>query len=117
MFAAYVGIAIVSSLLLAFSGLGKLRRNSYIVKTVHEVAGVPIQWFPFLAGLEFAAATGLLVGIRWAPLGVAAAAGMALYFVAAIAAHVRVRDIKGSLPAFQMFCLALAALITRTLSM
>ena len=34
MFAAYVGVAIVSSLLLALvSGLGKLRRNPYIVKT------------------------------------------------------------------------------------
>ena len=78
MFVAYVGVAIVSSLLLALvSGLGKLRRNSYIVKTVHDVVGVPIRWFPFLAGLEFAAATGLLLGIRWAPLGVAAATGWA----------------------------------------
>lgn len=118
MFAAYVGIAIVSSLLLAaVSGLGKLRRNPYIVKTVHEVAGVPVRWFPFLAGLEFAAATGLLVGIRWAPVGVATAAGMALYFMGAIVAHLRVSDIRGAWPAFPMLCLAVAALITRTLSM
>ena len=118
MFAAYVGIAIVSSFLLAaVSALGKLRGNTYIAKTVHEVARVPIRWFPFLAGLELAAAAGLLLGIRWAPLAVAAAAGMALYFVGAIAAHVRVSDIKGSWPAFQMFCLAIAALITRILSM
>ncbi len=100
MFGAYVGVAIVSSLLLALvSGLGKLRRTPYIVKTVHDVVGVPIRWFPFLAGLEFAAAAGLLLGIRWAPLGVAAATGMVLYFVGAIVAH------------------AFAALITRTLSL
>lgn len=118
MFAAYVGLAIVSSLLLAVvSALGKLRRSSYIVKTVHEAAGVPIQWFPFLASLEFAAAIGLLAGIRYAPLGVAAAGGMALYFVGAIAAHVRAKDINGSGSAFQMLCLAVAALIIRTLSM
>ena len=79
--------------------------------------GVPIEWFPFLAGLEFAAATGLLVGIKWAPLGIAAAAGMALYFVGAIVAHVRVNDLKGLRPAVQMLGLAIAALITRALSM
>jgi hypothetical protein len=118
MFASYVVIAIVASLLLgAVSGIGKLRRNRYIVKTVHEMAGIPMRWFPVLAGLEFATAVGLLVGIKWAPLGVAAAAGMVLYFVGAIVAHGRVSDIKGSWPAIQMLCLAVAALITRTLSM
>jgi hypothetical protein len=118
MFVAYVGVAIVSSILLAaVSGLGKLRRNPYIVKSVHEVVGVPMQWFPFLAGLEFAAATGLLLGIRWAPLGIAAATGMTLYFVGAVVAHVRVNDLKGLGPAVQMLCLAVAALFTRMLSM
>jgi len=118
MFAAYVGVAIVSSLLLALvSGLGKLRRNSYIVKTVHDVVGVPIRWFPILAGLEFAVAIGLLLGIRWGPLGVAAATGMALYFIGAIIAHVRVNDTRGTGPALQMLCLAFTALITRTLSL
>ena len=117
MFTAYIAIAIVASLLLAVSGLGKLHRNAYIVRTVHEVARVPIRWFPFLAAMEFAAATGLLVGIRWPSLGVAAAVGMTLYFVGAIIAHVRVSDIGGSSPALQMFTLAVAALITRIFSM
>ena len=118
MFAAYVGLAIVSAILLAaVSGLGKLRRNPYIVKSLHNVVGVPMRWFPFLAGLEFAAALGLLVGIRWAPLGIAAAGGMTLYFVGAIVAHARVKDWKGAGPAVQMLCLAVAGLTTRTLSM
>ena len=76
-----------------------------------------MQWFPFLAGLEFAAAAGLLLGIRWAPLGIAAATGMTLYFVGAIVAHVRVNDLKGLGPAVQMLFLAVAALFTRMLSM
>ena len=118
MFAAYVAVAILSALLLAaVSGLGKLRRNAYIVNSVHEVVGVPLRYFPILAGLEFAAAAGLLAGIRWAPLGIAAAAGMVIYFVGAIVAHLRVNDLKGLGPAIQMLCLAGAALITRTLSM
>jgi hypothetical protein len=43
MFAAYVSVAILSSLLLVVSGVGKLRRTPYIVKTVHEVVGVPLR--------------------------------------------------------------------------
>jgi hypothetical protein len=118
MFAAYIGVALVSAVLLVFvSGLGKLRRNPYIVKSVHEVAGVPMRWFPFLAGLEFAAATGLILGIKWAPLGIAAAAGMVLYLVGAIIAHVLVNDLKGLGPAVQMLCLAVAALFARAFSM
>ena len=66
MFAVYVCVAILSAVLLAVvSGMGKLRRSPYIVKTVHDVVGVPLRWFPLLAGLEFAAAAGLLAGIRW----------------------------------------------------
>ena len=117
MFAAYVCVAVLSSILLAVvSALGKLRRNPYIVKSVHNGVGVPLRWFPFLAALELAAATGLLIGIKWAPLGIAAAAGMALYFVGAIVAHVRANDVRRSGPAFQMLFLAVTALITRTSS-
>ena len=47
MFAAYVCVVILSSTLLSVSGIGKLRRTAYIVKTVHEVVGVPLQWFPY----------------------------------------------------------------------
>ena len=117
MFAAYVGVAIVSVILLAISGIGKLSRNPYIVKSVHEVVGVPLRHFPLLAGLEFAAATGLVAGIKCAPLGVAAAAGMVIYFLAAIFAHVRVHDMKGLGPAVQMLAFALTTLITRIHSM
>lgn len=117
MFAAYVCVAVLSSILLAVvSALGKLRRNRHIVNSVHIAVGVPLQFFPVLAALEFAAAAGLLVGIKWAPLGIAAAAGMALYFVGAIVAHARANDVKGSGPALQMLSLAVTALITRILS-
>jgi len=66
---------------------------------------------------EQTAAAGLLIGIKWAPVGIAAGIGMTLYFIGAIIAHVRVNDLKGSPPAVQMLCLAVAALVTRILSM
>jgi hypothetical protein len=80
------------------------------------MVGVPLRWFPLLAGLEFAAAAGLLVGILWAPAGVAAAAGLTLYFIGAVVGHVRVRDLKGIGPAVNMLCLAAGALVTRLLT-
>lgn len=49
--------------------------------------------------MELAAAAGLLVGIAWRPLGVAAAIGVVLYFLGAIGAHARVKDVKGMPPA------------------
>lgn len=116
MSAAYIAIAVISSLLLAVSGIRKLRRAPYIVRSIRDAARVPIRWFPVLAALEFAAAAGLLAGIVSPPLGIAAAAGMALYFVGAIVAHLRVHDAKGSWPAVQMLSFALTALVTRTLS-
>ena len=116
-FAGYVAVAILSAVLLVVSGLGKLRRNPYIVRSVHEVARVPMHWFPILAGLEVAAAAGLLAGIKIAPVGIAATTGMVLYFVGAIVAHLRAKDAKGLGPAIQMLCLAIAALTTRTFSM
>lgn len=117
MLIAYVSIAVIASLLLIVSGLGKLRHHRYIVRTVHDVVGVPLHWFPVLAACELAAATGLLAGIGWPALGAAAAAGMVLYFAGAIAGHTRVGDRKGSGPAVQMLVIAVVALMMRVLSM
>ncbi|MFB7915982.1 DoxX family protein [Streptomyces sp. NPDC056061] len=41
-------------------------------------------------------AVGLLVGIGCRPLGVAAAVGVVLYFLGAVIAHLRVKDVKGT---------------------
>ncbi|BCJ35845.1 hypothetical protein Athai_33480 [Actinocatenispora thailandica] len=51
--------------------------------------GVPDSWLPWLAAAKLAGAAGLLVGIAIRPLGVAAATGLVLYFVGAVAAHLR----------------------------
>ena len=53
---------------------------------------------PFLATCLIAGGVGLVVGLWYAPLGIAAAIGLVLYFVGANIAHVRKGDFKG-LPA------------------
>ena len=42
---------------------------------------VPLKDFPLLAACEFSGALGLVLGIWWLILGVAAAIGLILYFV------------------------------------
>ena len=54
-----------------------------------------MAWFVPLAVLEFAAALGLLAGIFYRPLGIAAGIGAVLYFVGALIAHLRAKDTKG----------------------
>lgn len=114
--AIYMALAALTSLILVASGVAKLRRNPQVVKILHEVVQVPMEWFPWLSACEFAGALGLLIGIAWPPLGVAAAIGVVLYFVGAMVAHVRVGDLKGlGTPGF-LLGLGVACLVTRILS-
>ncbi|EST38795.1 hypothetical protein N566_05455 [Streptomycetaceae bacterium MP113-05] len=48
-----------------------------------------------LALLTFAGAAGLLIGIFYRPLGIAAALGVVLFFIGAVTAHLRAKDVKG----------------------
>ncbi|HEY0754031.1 MAG TPA: DoxX family protein [Ktedonobacteraceae bacterium] len=117
MFIAYTLIAILLSFVLVGSGVAKLRRNPAVVHGVHEVVGVPLRMFLWLATCEFLGAAGLLIGIAWWPLGLAAAIGVVLYFVSASIGHLRVRDFKGLPGAAVILLIAIAVLVVRSLSL
>jgi DoxX-like family len=104
------------ALMAVFSGIGKIRHDARQVATVHETVGVPLKYFPYLAACEFAGAAGLAIGIWWPVLGVAAAAGLVLYFLGAVVSHLRVGDVKGIGPAAFMLTLAAGALVLRVLT-
>jgi hypothetical protein len=112
-FVAYCVIAVLYSAMLVFSGITKLQHHPQAVAIIHDLLGVPLAVFPLLAACEFAGAIGLLSGIRWQRLGVAAAIGLILYFVGAILSHVRVGDFAGLWSAVLMLVIAVAALLTR----
>lgn len=116
MFVAYVVLAVLLAAALAMSAALKLRKAERSVEGIHGVVGVPLSWFPYLAACELAGAVGLLVGIAWAPIGIAAAIGVILYMLSAIAAHVRVADHAGIITPLVLLAVAVAALVTRTLS-
>jgi hypothetical protein len=86
------------------------------VRVIHETVGIPLKYLPLLAACLFAGAAGLVLGIWWPPLGIAAGIGLALYFVGAVVAHLRVGDIKGVGPAAFWMVLAAGALALRILS-
>ena len=113
---AYLVVTSILAVMAAFSGLGKLHRDPKIVHIVHEVVGMPLKYFPHLAACEIAGALGLLVGIWWPILGLAAGIGLMVYFVAAIVSHVRVGDLNGIGPAVFMLIISVAAVVLRAMS-
>ncbi|MFI0240539.1 DoxX family protein [Streptomyces sp. NPDC016845] len=94
MSANYVSLTVVLSLVLVGSAVAKVRRQESLVATMRRI-GVPDAWLPRLAALEIAGAVGLLVGLAFRPLAVAAGVGVVLYFAGAVVFHVRAHDRKG----------------------
>ncbi|MFF1464292.1 DoxX family protein [Streptomyces sp. NPDC058330] len=69
---------------------------------------------PFLGIAQAAGAGGLVVGLWWGPLGIAAAVGLALYFIGAVTTHLRVGDYKGAPPAAVLTAVAVALVVLRS---
>ncbi|NGN92452.1 DoxX family protein [Nocardioides sp. KC13] len=113
MFIATLVLSILFALLLLFSAYGKLTRNPAQAETLEKVGATRIV--PILALLEIAGAAGLIIGLFWWPLGVAAAIGTTLYFIGAVIAHVRVRD-KAIAPAAVLAVVSVAIIALRTVS-
>ena len=73
--------------------------------------GIPWPRYRLIGAAELAAAAGILTGLWWHPLGVAAAAGMALLLVGAIITHRKASDsAKEMAPALVALLLTLAYL-------
>jgi len=113
---AYLAITLLLAAMAALSGLGKVRREPRQIRVIHETVGIPLKYFPALAACEFAGAVGLVLGIWWPLLGMAAGIGLVLYFVGATLSHLRVNDVKGIGPAVFMLAVAAGALAMRILT-
>ena len=82
-------------------------------KMQQSAAHFGISWpsYRLIGAAELAAAAGILIGLWWHPLGVAAAAGMALLLLGAIITHRKVADsAKEMAPALVALLLTLAYL-------
>jgi hypothetical protein len=83
--------SVLLAALLTYSAIAKLSHKERFVRGYIKV-GVPEDKLDYLAIILLAGAAGLLLGLLWAPIGVAAAAGVTLYFLVAIAFHIRADD-------------------------
>jgi hypothetical protein len=109
-------VSILLAALLALAAGRKLTHADDVVESYRR-AGVPEERLNALAIVLLAGAAGLILGLVWAPIGVAAGIGVVLYFVGAVVAHVRADDTK-RLPtplAFEAIALAALALRVATL--
>jgi len=99
---------------LLLSAQAKLVADERVMTTMQSV-GVARDNVWLLAVAEIAGAVGLVGGLWWWPLGVAAAIGVILYFVGAVIAHLRQYDLKIASPTI-VLAWAVAALVLRALS-
>jgi hypothetical protein len=109
MFAAYVVVTAVTGLASASIAVADLVPARFVLANMDEV-GVPRPWLPRLAVLKGAAAAGLLLGLLGLrPFGIAAAAGLVLFFTGALATHVRARVFYNIAVPGAFFALAVAS--------
>lgn len=111
MFTAYVAVAILTAAANAWVSMLDFTRAESAVDNATRVGVLP--WLLPLGLLKLAGAVGLLIGIVVPALGVAAAAGLVLFFVCAVAAHVRVRWYSTIPFPAAFLALAVAALVLR----
>lgn len=112
MFAATAAVSILLAALLVFAAVRKLSHREPVVRGYLRV-GVPEDKLNALAALLLAGAAGLLAGLWWPPIGIAAAAGVVCYFLVAAGFHVRAGDTRNLPTPVTLAVLAAAALALR----
>ncbi|GAB2792952.1 DoxX family protein [Amycolatopsis magusensis] len=88
-------VVVVLSILLAAvflgSGLAKLANVDAMKKSAEQL-GYSQNLSRLIGALEVAAAAGLIIGLFWTPIGLAAAIGLTVLMLGAVYYHVRAKD-------------------------
>jgi len=103
-------ISLLLAALLVFAAIRKLSHRPEVV-AAYRRAGVPEERLNLLAWILLAAAAGLVAGLAWAPIGLAAGAGLVVYFLVAIGSHIRAGDARNVPVPVAMELLAVASLV------
>jgi xanthine/uracil/vitamin C permease (AzgA family) len=103
-------VSILLAALLVFAAVRKLSHRPDVVATYTRV-GVPEERLNLLAWILLAGAAGLIAGLFWAPIGIAAGIGLVVYFLLAVAAHIRAGDSRNLPVPVAIELLAIASLI------
>jgi DoxX-like family len=112
MFAATIVVSALLAAILVFSAVRKLSHRKDVVQTYLR-AGVPEDRLDQLAIVLLAGASGLLVGLLWAPVGLAAATCLVIYFSVAVTFHIRADDARNLPTPLLLALIAAVALALR----
>jgi hypothetical protein len=91
MYSAYAIVTVLTIAANAWAAGADFAKAKFVLGNAAAL-DLPLSWLPLLGALKAAGAAGLLLGIfgdRF--IGIAAAFGLVLFFIGAIAAHVRAR--------------------------
>jgi hypothetical protein len=85
----YVIVTVVTAAANIYAAVTDILRPKWLLDNMAEV-GVPRPWLPLLAFLKDAGAAGLLLGlVGFGATGTAGAAGLVVFFIGAMSAHIR----------------------------
>ncbi|MEU6375085.1 DoxX family protein [Streptomyces sp. NPDC046909] len=105
-------LAVALSLVFLPLGLAKLAAAPVMRQAAAHV-GMSVRLYRVVGALEVAGVAGLLAGLAWMPLGVAAATGLALLMVGAAVVHLRLGDpLPRAVPAVVMVLISLTYAVT-----
>ena len=90
MFTAYVVVTVLAAGANIYAAINDFTRAEWVLANMTKLC-LSYAWLFALGALKAAGALGLLVGIGIPPIGVAAAAGLVLFFVGAILTAMRAR--------------------------
>jgi DoxX-like family len=85
---AYLVVTVITVLATAGVAVADYIPAEFVLANSAEV-GVPRSWLPMLGTLKLAGAVGLVAGLVVPAIGIAAAAGLVLFFIGAIVTHIR----------------------------
>jgi hypothetical protein len=112
MFVATIILSVLLAAMFCVSAFFKITRRQPFVQVYAEI-GVPERWLNALAAALLAGALGLLVGLWLAPIGIAAAIGLILYFIGGVGFHVKAKDWKNTPAPTIILVLVIVVLVLR----
>src|SRR5215213_768876 len=112
---ATVVVTILLAVLFTFSASIKLLGVAKSLEIRDHLGVKPLHW-RLIGVCELAGVVGVLVGLVWAPIGIAAAIGLALLTIGAVAFHLRASDgAKDMAPAVIGVALTVVTAVLHTL--
>jgi hypothetical protein len=115
MFTTYVAVTILAAAANAAAAAFDFARSQLVIGNMATL-GIPQAWLFPLGALKAAGALGLLAGIGVPLLGVAAAAGLVLFFVGAVITHVHAGEYRSISYPGTFLLLAVGSLALRLVS-